>query len=366
MPGTASKPAVYPSLDIAKLQIFSEKIMGDFGSAMAALACAVGDRLGLFRVLANSPHSDIATLADLTRTDERLLREWLRTLTAAGYLEYDPADQTFSLPPEAAELLANEHGAMPLAGGFQLLLGLAAPMDRIMLAFREHSGVLQSDYPEDLREGMERMSAAWFDNFMVQQWLPAAGLVPRLRAGIRVADLGCGAGRALLRLATEFPASSFTGYDAFPEALSRARKNARRGGLEKKICFREIDISFGIPERFDLIMTLNSLHDVVDFSGAMAAIRRALLPGGSWLILEGNCSAELEDNLGTLGTILYGTSLFYNTPVSLAGGGLGEGAMALPESRLRGLCEEAGFELRRLPLPNPIHALYQAIPQVNS
>jgi SAM-dependent methyltransferase len=362
MPETASIRAIKPSLDIAQLQVFSEKIMRDFAAAMIALACAVGDRLGLFRALANSPNVDLATLADLTRTDERLLREWLRTLTAAGYLRYDPAGQTFSLPAEAAEMLANEHGAMRLGGGFQLLLGLMAPIDQITQAFREHSGVPQSAYTDDLWQGMERMSASWYDNFMVQQWLPAAGLVPRLRDGIRVADLGCGAGRALLRLAAEFPASSFTGYDAFPELLSRARKNARLAGLDKKVSFTEIDITCGIPGTFDLILTLNSLHDVVDLPAGIHAIRRALAPGGSWLILEGNCSPNLEDNLGTVGTILYGTSLFYNTPVSLAGGGAGEGAMALPESRLRELCEDAGFDLRRLPLPNPIHALYQVFP----
>jgi SAM-dependent methyltransferase len=362
MPETASIRAIRPSLDIARLQVFSEKMMRDFGSVMAALACAVGDRLGLFRALANSPNAHLATLAGLTRTDERLLREWLRTLTAAGYLQYDPDGQTFSLPAEAAELLANEHSSMRLAGGFQLLLGLMAPIDQITQAFREHSGVSQASYTGDLWQGMERMSASWYDNFMVQQWLPAADLVPRLRDGIRVADLGCGAGRALLRLATEFPASSFTGYDAFPEMLSRARKNALLAGLDERVCFSEIDITCGIPGTFDLILTLNSLHDVVDLPAGIHAIRRALSPGGSWLILEGNCSSRLEDNLGTVGTILYGTSLFYNTPVSLAGGGAGEGAMALPESRLRMLCEEAGFELRRLPLPNPIHALYQVFP----
>jgi SAM-dependent methyltransferase len=363
MAGAAPITSVQPSLDIARLQTFSEKVMRDFSSAMTALACAVGDRLGLFRALADAGDVTVAQFAELTRTDERLLREWLRTLTAAGYVQYDSATQAFSLPPELAELLANEHGAMRLAGGFQLLLGLAAPIEQIMEAFCERCGVLQSAYSDDLWQGMERMSAAWFDDFMVQQWLPAAGLIPRLRSGIRVADLGCGAGRALLRLATEFPASSFTGYDAFEGTLARARNNVRWARLEYRVSFAQLDVCTGIPENFDLIMTLNSLHDIVDLPAALQAIRSALLPGGSWMILEGNCSDKLEENLGVLGSILYGTSLFYNTPVSLAGGGPGEGAMALPESKLRRLCEAGGFELRRLPLPNPMHALYQAFPR---
>ena len=363
MPGAASIEATRPSLDFAKLQTFSEKVMGDFSSAMAALACAVGDRLGLFRALAASESITLSGLANLTRTDEPLLREWLRTLTAAGYLRYDPQSQTFSLPAELAELLANEDGIMRLGGGFQLLLGLARPIEQIVEAFRNGGGVLQSSYSEDLRQGMERMSASWFDNLMVQQWLPAAGLLPRLRQGIRVADVGCGAGRAVLKLAAEFPASSITGFDAFPGALSRARGNARQAGLEKKVSFKELDITSGIPDTFDLILNLNSLHDVVDLPAGIRAIRRALDPGGSWLILEGNSSDKLEDNLGPLGTILYGTSLFYNTPVSLSAGGQGEGAMGLPETKLRRLSEAAGFELRRLPLPNPMHALYQAVPR---
>lgn len=363
MPGAASVEAIRPPLDIAKLQACSDKVMRDFSSAMAAFACAVGDRLGLFTALATAGSATLTDLADLTRTDPPMLREWLRTMTAAGYIHYDPPSQTFSLSPELAELLVHEDGMMRLGGGFQLLLGLAGPIERIMQAFRDGSGVPQSAYPTDLWQGMERMSASWFDNFMVQQWLPAAGVIARLRSGIRVADVGCGAGRAVLRLATDFPASSFTGYDAFEGTLARARNNARHAGLENKVSFMQLDITAGIPEMFDVVMTLNSLHDVVDLPAALHAIRSALLPGGSWLILEGNCSEKLEDNLGPLGTILYGTSFFYNTPVSLAGGGQGEGAMAFPESKLRRLCESAGFTLRRLPVPNPMHALYQAFPQ---
>jgi hypothetical protein len=131
-------------------------------------------------------------------------------------------------------------------------------------------------------------------------------------------------------------------------------------GLSDRVRFVQIDVTRGIPERFDLITTFNSLHDMVDIPAALDAIRHSLAPQGTWLILECACSDKVEENIGPMGTILYGTSLLYNTAVSVANGGHGEGAMGLPACRVFELCAAAGFSVRRLPIPNPMFALFEA------
>lgn len=356
--------APQPPIDMKKMGAFMSRIVADMSGALACLLCALGDRLGLFQALSAQGPATAAELAGRAGIDERFAREWLNALACAGYLEFDAEGTRFTLPPEYAAPLAQEGGPMFMGGGYQQLLGLLGPVDQLVMAARSGDGVPQDAYGDDLWQGMERMSATWFDNQLVQHWIP---LVPDLQSkldkGIRVADVGCGSGRALINLAQAYPRSSFVGYDAFESAALRATANAKAAGVADKVRFETVDVAEGLPEDFDLITSFDSLHDFVEPLAALQAIRQALRPEGTYLVLEMNCSDKLADNVGPVGTILYGTSVFYNLPVSLANGGEGEGTMAFPESRVRRLCRQAGFaEVRRLPVQNPFNVLYEVTP----
>jgi len=349
--------------DFGRAQTFMQKAMGDFISTIAGLACAIGDRLDFFNTLSKAGPLTADELAASTATDVRLVTYWLGTMTSAGYVNYDAVTDKYGLPPEHASLLLDSRGAISLGGGFQMLLGFAECSSRVLESFRTHNGVAQSAYSDDLRHGMERMSAPWFEQLLVTQWLPLMpSVLADLRRGIRVADIGCGAGRALIAMARAFPASSFTGYDIFAPALERARENAAAEDLTSRVTLTEQRVEQGLPERYDLITMFNSLHDIADHHAAARSIYDALSPGGTWLILESSCSGRVEDNTGPIGTILYGTSLFYNAPVSIANGGNGSGAL-LAETQLRDLCEATSFDVRRLSVANPMHALYAANPR---
>jgi SAM-dependent methyltransferase len=352
--------AVQSDVDMARLQKFMETVFRNFSAAMTTLACALGDHLGLFQTLAAGGPATSTELATRTGTDERCLKQLLSALAAADYIQYESQGQLFSLPSEHAALLADEGGMMCLAGGFQLLLSFAGAADEIIESFYTRCGVPQAAYEPNLQGGMDRMSAPWFENLLVQQWLPSLPqLRTKLNAGIRVADVGCGSGRALINLAKAFPASQFTGYDMFKPALARAMDHAAEAGVSARIRFVHLDVTRGIPDGYDLVTSFNSLHDMADQLAGLRAIRRSLNPDGLYLILESACSDKLEENIGPLGAILYATSLFYSTPVSIANGGDGSGAI-LPEGIIRELCTSAGLHVRRLPTMNPMHALYEA------
>ncbi|MBX6343069.1 MAG: SAM-dependent methyltransferase, partial [Thermomicrobiaceae bacterium] len=205
-----------PAVDRARLKAFLGRVIEDFGGTMATLMCSLGDRLGLFQALAELGPATSAELAARAGVDERYTREWLACLAAAGYLTYDPASEHFSLPPEHAAVLADRSSPLFLGGSYEWLFGVAGVFDQIAEGFRTGRGVPAAAYPGEVWSGMERLSARNVEHRLVQDWLPAVpGLRERLEEGAEVADVGCGGGHVLIRLAQAFPRSRFTGFDAF-------------------------------------------------------------------------------------------------------------------------------------------------------
>ncbi|EKF04538.1 putative SAM dependent methyltransferase [Tolypothrix sp. PCC 7601] len=352
------------NMDMAKASAFMNRVMADLSGTLVSILCSLGDRLGLFKALAAYGPVTCAEFAGRAGINERYAREWLSALACAGYLEYDPSTQRFALPLEHALVLAQERGMMFMGGAYQQIPGLMAVLDQVAQAFRHGGGIPQSSYNRDLRQGMERMSATWFENLLVQQWLPTVpDVLSKLDRGIQVADIGCGGGWALIKLAQAFPNSRYVGYDGFALAIDVATANANSAGMSDHVRFEQRNVMAGLPDQYDLITTFDSVHDFANPLQGLQAIRQSLRPDGTYLLLEMNCADKLEENFGPAGTILYSTSVLYNTPVSLADGGAGLGTMGLPESKIRQLCTEAGFSsIRRLPIENPFNILYEVKP----
>jgi ubiquinone/menaquinone biosynthesis C-methylase UbiE len=207
---------------------------------------------------------------------------------------------------------------------------------------------------------MSRFSRSFYDNLLVQQWLPmVAGLVERLERGARWADVGCGAGRAVIRLAEAFPNSTFVGYDNFEGQLLLARREAEEAGVSDRARFELHDAATGLPERFDVISSFDVVHDAVDPPALLDSIRRGLVRDGTYLMLEMNSADDPDDNVGPLATLLYGVSVVYCMTTSLAHGGEGLGTCGLPAARVGELCAQAGFgPVERLDLEDPFNSLY--------
>jgi SAM-dependent methyltransferase len=345
--------------DEAKLGAFIERALGDASGLFASVLAELGDRLGLFRALAEQGPMTAAELAAAAAVDERYTLEWARGLRAAGYLEA-AGDGRFSLPPEHAQVLAAEGGPAFLGGAYQLTFGYLRTLDRLTEAFRSGGGVPQSAYPGETWEGMYRFSRPLYDNALVQRWIPAAGdLAERLRAGARCADVGCGSGLALIRLAQAFPRSTFVGYDAFEGQLELARRHAAEAGAAVR--FERLDAAGGLPERYDVIFAFDVVHDAADPERLMAAIHGGLEHGGALLLLEMRSADDPAENVGPLATIQYGVSIAYCMTTSLAHGGAGLGTCGLPPARVRELCARAGFaDVRELEIDDPFNALYLA------
>jgi 2-polyprenyl-3-methyl-5-hydroxy-6-metoxy-1,4-benzoquinol methylase len=359
MTSTQVSPTQVPPSPAA-VEEFAGRVTVDTSAWMVTTMAMIGDRLGLWRALADSRPVTSAELAHRTGTSERYVREWLSSMAAHGYLTYEPGAERFALPAAHAPVLGTESPAY-FGGLQQALYGLTGVLGDVVDAFRHGGGVPLSSYPDDWWHGLERFSSGWFDYQLPKVWLP---LMPEVHAtlerGADVADIGCGRGLALIRLAQAYPSGRYVGYDIHPGSIAAARASAEAAGVADRVRFECRDVSAGIPGDYDVITTFDVIHDTADPVQILRVIRGALRPDGRYLCLDINASHRLQDNAGPLGAYFYGVSLLFCMTTSLAQDGAGLGTCGFNEHTARRLCAEAGFgTVRRVEIDNPFNILYE-------
>lgn len=331
-------------LDATKQSAFSEKLLGILNNGMTTLLVSLGHRAGLFDILADGHPRTSAELAIAARMSERYIREWLAGMVVAGFVERDPLAGTHRLPLEHAESLSRKSATGNMALFAQYVSSLAGVEDELLDKFRNGGGVPYSAYPR-FHDVMEEDSGQSIVPVIVEQVVPLMpGLHERLQSGIAVLDIGCGRGRAITRLAQTYPNSRFTGYDLNEEVVALANERATALGLTN-ISFIAKDLThWNEPAAFDWIMALDAIHDQARPDNVLASIRRALRPGGVFMMQDIDGSSEPVNNINhPIGPMLYGVSLFHCMTVSLAQGGMGLGSMWGTELATR-MLKEAGFE----------------------
>jgi 2-polyprenyl-3-methyl-5-hydroxy-6-metoxy-1,4-benzoquinol methylase len=353
------------TLETAAVEAFQEKVLGDYAGANAFFMASIGDRLGIFGALVRSGPATSEELATRTQLEGRYLREWLAGMAAAGYLEYDRSTGRYALPRDHAPVLAEEAGPFFFGNAFfDFSTNFGETYHRLLGAFREGGGVPQDVYGAEVAESIERFTAPWFEHRLIDEWLPAMpDVLAKLERGASVCDVGCGRGRAVVKLAGAFPKSHFVGYDIYEPAILAARASAKRAGVADRARFEVRDAAAPLGEGFDLVTTFDVLHDSADPRAILREIHSALAADGRYVCVDINCSDKPEENVGPLGTVMYGLSLAYCLPVSLAEGGAGLGTLGLPERRLTDLAVAAGFTtVRRLPIDDPFNNVYEISP----
>ena len=347
-------------LDWKKAKDFLFQVSGDIGAAMFGALNYIGDRLGIFKALAEAGPVTSAELAAKTGLNERYLREWLSAMSAATYINYDPATKKYSMTAEHALVLAREESPFFLGGFLEMILPNVSVTPKVMEAFKNGGGVKQSDYSPETWEAMERSSANIYRHSFVRKWLPTLpDVVAKLNEGGSYVDVGCGSGRAALSVAKEFPKAKVAGFDAFQGSIDRAIANAKAAGLADRVTFKTVDGKAMPKAEFDFITTFDVVHDSVDPVGLLKSIRNALKPGGTFLMVEVNTSSNLEDNINPMGRMMYSISTLYCMTVSLAHGGAGIGA-CMGQDKARELVKEAGFtHFRHLPIDDAFSILYE-------
>jgi SAM-dependent methyltransferase len=350
-------------IDNAKLEAFVGQAVVDMGAAISGLMLHLGDRLGLYKAMAGAGPITSAALAQRSGTAERYVLEWLGNQAAGGYVVYDPAGDTYELPPEQAMVVANEDSPVFLAGAFETIASCYADHDAFINAFRTGAGVGWADHDHRLFSGVVRLFRPGYAAHLVEEWLPALdGVVEKLRSGASVADVGCGLGASTIIMAQAFERSTFAGFDIHDLSIEAARKAAGEAGVNQRTKFDVASAKDFPGLGYDLVCLFDTLHDMGDPVGAARRIRQALASDGTLLLVEPYAGDSVEENLNPVGRAYYGLSTVICTPGSLAQEvGLGLGAQA-GERKLTDVLREAGFSRVRRAAETPFNIILEARP----
>lgn len=348
-------------IDEQKLNSLLGRAVQDMGAAMHAPLMVIGDRLGLFRAMADGNPVTPADLAERTGTSERYVREWLNANAAGGYVEYDAASRQYSMTPEQALILGLDDTPVHLPGFFHMVASCLKDEDKLVEMFRTGNGFGWHEHEKGLFEGCERFFRPNYMANLTTNWIPALdGVEAKLRAGARVADVGCGHGASTILMAKTYPASHFTGFDYHPASIEKARERAQAAGVADRITFEVASAKEFPGTNYDFIAFFDCLHDMGDPTGAAGHVRQALAPGGTWMIVEPFASDETAANLNPVGRIYYSASTMICVPASRAQEvGLGLGAQA-GEARIREVVTAGGFKHFRRATETPFNLVFEA------
>jgi SAM-dependent methyltransferase len=351
------------AIDGEKLEQFVFRAVDEVGATLNSALVVMGDKLGLYKALAGAGGLTPVELARRTGVAERYVREWLNAQAAGGYVEYDGATGTYTLPPEQAIALSDESSPAFLPGFFQVALGSVIDSPRVTEAARSGEGVGWHEHNHDVFEGIERFFRPGYNANVVPSWLPALdGVVEKLERGISVADIGCGHGSSTVLMAEAFPNSTFFGSDIHEGSIETARKRAEAAGVAGRVTFEASPASSYSGKGYDLVTTFDALHDMGDPVGASRHVRETIADEGTWMIVEPMAGDRIEDNLNPVGRAYYGFSTFLCTPGSLSQEvGLALGAQAGP-ARIKDVVSAGGFTQFRIAAQTPFNLVYEARP----
>jgi len=358
---TAPAASMQPrAIDPDKLNAFLQLAVSDMGAAMHAAVVLMGDRLGLFRAMRDGTPVNSQQLSERTGVRERYVREWLKANAASKYVDYDAATDTYSMNPEQAFALAEDDTALDLPGFTYMMAACMRDEEKLTEAFREGRGFGWHEHDKDLFLGCERFFRPTYLTHLVSEWIPAlTGVEEKLKAGARVADIGCGHGASTLLMAKAYPKSKFTGFDYHDASIESARASAKRQNMQDTVKFEVASAASFPGSGYDLVTFFDCLHDMGDPVGAARHVRQALAPDGTWMIVEPIAGDNTAANLNPVGRIYYSASTLCCVPASLSQEvGLGLGAQA-GEKRLSEVLQEGGFTKVRRAAETPFNMVLE-------
>jgi SAM-dependent methyltransferase len=355
-------------VDEAKLNEFIGKVLNEWGAAYGALLIFVGDRLGLFKAMAEPAGGALTAeeLAKKTGTHPRMIKEWLAAQAAGGFVTYNPAAGTYTLPEEQAFALTDENSPAYIAGFYQMVAGLYKDQEKIIEVFRTGKGLGWADHHHYLFEGTERFYKPSYVANLTTNWIPALeGVEEKLRrrggGGAKVADVGCGHGVSTILMAKAYPNSTVLGFDYHKPSIERARKEAEKEGL-KNIIFEVAGAADYPGDDYDLVTFFDCFHDMGNPAGAAKHVLHTLKKKeGTWMLVEPFANDRLEDNLNPLGRAIYSGSTMICVPASLNENGPALGAQA-GEKRIAEIVKSAGFSKFRRAAQTPFNLVFEARP----
>ena len=350
------------AVDQERFEELMGTVIGELGAALGTGLIVIGERAGLWGAMAGAGPLSSGEVAERSGSDERYVREWLRAMAAAGYVDYTPGEDRYAISEEVALAMADPDGPS-VPGACQVVLGALDATPHVAERFATGEGFGWHEHHHDLFEGTERFFRPQYAAHLVHEWIPALdGTEAALRTGARVADIGCGHGASTILMAQAYPESRFFGFDYHAPSIENARAAARAAGLDDRVEFA-VAPADGFPGAdYDLVAMFDCLHDMGDPVGAARHVREALAADGTWMLVEPFAGDRVEDNLTPVGRLFYAASTLVCTPASLAQEGRAALGAQAGEAALTEVARAGGFSRVRRATETPVNIVLEARP----
>ncbi len=358
-------------LDPDALKMFSFGTFSKLEGAVTAGMIHLGDRLGLYEVMASSVDGDTSdSLAAKAGLHERWVREWLYNQVAARIVtcaDLSASQPIFHLSPEGVAVLASPNHPAYGMGMFHRLPQTMGALEAMPEAFRTGVGHDYDSHGPEGAVGIERSFEPWNQNFLIPMVIPALdGMKEKLSSGVRVADIGCGSGGAALLMGSTFPNSTIDGFDISKFALERAEERKSESGARNVSFFDPREHPIADDHSYDLICTFDCIHDMTQPTEMMKTIRKALKDDGTWLLVDIKAQETLELNVSKnpMASLLYGISVLSCMSSAMSeAGGEGLGTLGLSAAKAESMAREAGFtQFKKLDVEHSVNAFYEVRP----
>lgn len=344
-----------------KLHSFVGQVIADMAASMSGVMTNIGHKLGLYQAMAGAGPMTAMELSLKTGVRQRYILEWLNNQAAGGYVTYDAVNDTYELPEEHAMVLANPTSPVFMVPGFDVISAIWLDEDKVAEAFRTGNGIGWHEHHPRLFCGTEAFFRTGYRTFLTTEWIPALeGVEDKLKAGIKVADVGCGHGASTIIMAQMYPNSTFHGFDYHAGSIEVACQRAEEAGVADRVKF-EVAHAHNFPgAEYALVCFMDCLHDMGDPVGAAKHAKEVLVDDGTVLLVEPFAGNDIADNLNPVGRLFYAASSAFCTPNSLSQEvGLGLGAQA-GEKRLGQVMAQAGFSKFRRATQTPFNLILEA------
>ena len=330
-------------VDFGKVEALAGKVIGDVAGAMSVFMAVLGDKAKLFDLMDGKGPLTLDQLAELSGMNRKYLHEWLGSVSAAGYVTFDPANETFEVTPEQALVFGREGQPTCMQGFFEIILSQFATHEKAAEVFKSGEGRPWSDHLPCCFCGTDRFFRPGYAANLVENWIPSLKDVEaKLKQGAKIADIGCGHGTSTVLMAQAYPNSTVVGIDFHAPSIEAAKAKAAEAGVTN-VEFITAKAQDYPGDGFDFACIFDALHDMGDPVGAARHVRETLKDDGTFMLVEPMAGDSMAENMNPIGQVFYAASCVVCTPASLAQEvGLGLGAQA-GQKRLTEVLGEAGF-----------------------
>jgi SAM-dependent methyltransferase len=348
-------------LDEGKLNAFVDKAVTDLAAGYGGVMTVLGHKLGLYKAMAGAGPVDSSEVAKRAGCAERYVREWLNSQAAAGYVVYHPTSASYELTPEQSMVLADDDSPVFMPAAWEVPVSMFLDEEKTVAAFRTGKGVAWDEHDHRLFCGVAAFYRNAYRSNLLREWLPSLrGVEGKLRAGAKVADVGCGHGHSTILMAEAFPRSRFWGFDYHEQSIESARNHARTREIDNRLSFAVASAVSYPAEGFDLICFFDCLHDMGDPVGAAQHAKKALANDGTVMLIEPFANDRVEDNLNAVGRLYYSASTTLCCAHSLSEDGAAALGAQAGAKRLAGVFSKAGFGEFRKAHATPFNLILEA------